>query len=73
MTVQRDSEHDSAGQKLDEFDEQIINNYIGGSFRDMQQFGPRVYRPFMQASTSHAPPSESLTKALKWSFASNPK
>lgn len=40
--------HVYAGQQLEDCDEQIINNYIGGSFRKMRDFGPTVYRPFMQ-------------------------
>ena len=41
-----------AGQRLEDFDDQIINDYIGGSFQRMQEFGPRVYRPFMQVNES---------------------
>lgn len=36
------------GQKLDNVDENIINEYIGSSFLAMKDFGPQVYRPFMQ-------------------------
>jgi len=36
------------GQKLEDVDEHIINEYIGSSFLAMKDFGPKVYRPFMQ-------------------------
>ena len=39
-----------AGQELEGADEQIINDYIGNSFLAMKDFGPKVYRPFMQVS-----------------------
>jgi hypothetical protein len=46
-----------AGQKLEDVDEHIINDYIGSSFLAMKEFGPQVYRPFMQvghATSMHA-------------------
>lgn len=39
---------DAAGQNLENCDGEIINRYIGSSFRKMKDFGPQVYRPFMQ-------------------------
>ena len=36
------------GQKFDKVDPSLINNYIGGSFSEMQQMGEEVYRPFLQ-------------------------
>ena len=37
-----------AGQNFDKVDPSLINNYIGGSFNEMQQMGEEVYKPFMQ-------------------------
>lgn len=31
-----------------DFDDQIINRYIGSSFAIMAKYGEKVYRPFMQ-------------------------
>ena len=37
-----------AGQNLANCDVEIINKYIGASFEAMKEFGPQVFRPFMQ-------------------------
>ena len=29
-------------------DPSLINNYIGGSFSEMQQMGEEIYKPFLQ-------------------------
>jgi len=49
-----------AGQDLEDVDEQIINDYIGSSFLAMKEFGPQVYRPFMQVGHSIKPHGHSV-------------
>ena len=34
----------------DDFDPDIIQNYLGSSFHHMAKYGERVYRPFMQVT-----------------------
>ena len=34
----------------DDFDPDIIQNYLGSSFYHMAKYGERVYRPFMQVT-----------------------
>ena len=36
------------GQNFDKVDPSLINNYIGGSFGEMQHMGEEVFKPFMQ-------------------------
>ncbi len=36
------------GQNFDTVNPSLINNYIGGSFGEMQQMGEEVYKPFLQ-------------------------
>ena len=36
------------GQNFDKVDPSLINNYIGGSFGEMQQMGEEIFKPFMQ-------------------------
>lgn len=44
-----------ANQDIEAADPEIINNYLGSSFKHMADYGESIYRPFMQAS--HFDPS----------------
>ena len=37
-----------ANQDLDAADPEVINDYLGSSFKHMADYGEEVYRPFMQ-------------------------
>ena len=37
-----------ANQDLDAADPEVINEYLGSSFKHMADYGEKVYRPFMQ-------------------------
>lgn len=52
------------GQNLANCDVDIINKYIGASFEAMKEFGPQVFRPFMQVCTQ--PRRFSLHAAFVW-------
>ncbi len=37
----------------DDFDPNIIQNYLGSSFYHMAKYGEKVYRPFMQVNRKY--------------------
>lgn len=43
-----------ANQDLETADPEVINDYLGSSFKHMANYGESVYRPFMQVGHLHS-------------------